>query len=318
MAGDVCQETNDERRGGDDLGVTGLVLATVAAVAFGTGTFIQHMTAQALEMPTGHHRTERGLVRLLLSLVRKPRWLLGQVLAGGGTATQFSALAFAPVAVVEPIVGAGLVVAIVLEAVHQRHRPGPRLAAGLVLCLGGLVTFLLFARASAPRHDPGLFSAAALLILGGALALVARFVPGGRTGSVVAGLAAGGCLGVAVVAVAVPISRFQALGVAETLTDWSPYVAVTVGLLATAATQQAYVRGELAWSLPALTVADPLTATILSVVLLREQLDAATAPIWAGGAVAAALGVALSGASRAGGRVTEAEQAPLERSGRTA
>jgi hypothetical protein len=216
---------------------------------------------------------------------------------------------------VEPIVGAGLVVAIVLEAMHQRHRPGPRLAAGLLVCFGGLVTFLLFSHASAPRHDPGLFSAAALLVLGGTLALTARFAPSGRAGSVISGLAAGGCLGVAVTAVAVPISRFQTQGLADTITDWSPYVAVAVGLLATAATQQAYARGELAWSLPALTVADPLVATTLSVALLREQLDRAAAPIWGAGAVAAAVGVALSAASRAGGGVKGDEPAPLTRSG---
>jgi hypothetical protein len=40
--------------------VIGLVLATTAAVAFGTGTFIQHMTAQAVEAPTGRHRTQHG------------------------------------------------------------------------------------------------------------------------------------------------------------------------------------------------------------------------------------------------------------------
>ena len=289
--------------------VVGLLLASLAAVAFGSGTFIQHMTAVTLE-PPDHHRTRRGLLRLLASLATRPRWLFGQALAGGGTALQFTALAFAPVAVVEPIVGAGLPVALVLEAVRMRRRPRWRLLTGLVLCVAGLVVFLLFSRASSPRRDPGLLSATLLLALGAGLAMVSRFAPGGRVGSVLSGLAAGGCLGVAVVAVAVPIARFQARGLGTALAHWGPYLAGVVGLLATAATQQAYVRGELAWSLPALTVADPLVATTLSVFVLHEQLDQHAAPIWSAGALAAAVGVALSAMSRPAGMVTTAPTTP--------
>jgi hypothetical protein len=166
------------------------------------------------------------------------------------------------------------------------------------------VVFLLFSRASAPHHDPGIYAAGLLLVLGVGLAMIARLVPGGRVGSFLSGMTSGGCLGVAVVAVAIPISRFKADGLLDTLTDWSPYVAAVVGLLATAATQQAYTRGELAWSLPALTVADPLTATVLSVIVLRENLDPSMTAIWASGAGVASVGVALSAMSRASRAIT--------------
>ena len=282
----------------------GFVLASLAAVGFGSGTFIQHVTAVSVEHAESGQRTDRGLVGLLLKLVRNPRWLLGQALAGGGTGLQFSALAFAPVAVVEPIVGGGLAVALVLEAVRERSRPSLRLVIGLLLCIGGLVTFLLTSRASSPDENPGSVTAVILLSLAVGLALISRFVPGGRVGSVLSGFAAGGCLGVAVAAVAIPIAQLRMHGIGDTLTGWTPYVAAVAGLLATAATQQAYARGELAWSLPALTVADPLVATVLSVLVLHETLDSGGTPFWATGAAVAIAGVALSAVSRAGGTLT--------------
>lgn len=291
--------------------VIGLVLAAVAAVAFGTGTFVQHLSTREVEHPDGQHATSRGLIRLLVSLVHRPKWLFGQALAGGGTATQFAALGFAPVAVVEPIVGAGLVVALSMEAVRLRRRPSGRLLLGLALCVGGLVVFLLFSRASEPRRAVGLGGGLLLLGLGLGLGLVSRVAPSGRVGAVVSGTAAGGTLGVAVVAVAVAIHDLQRIGLWDLFTTWRPYVAAGVGIIATAATQQAFARGRLAWSLPALTVADPLTATLLSVLFLGEHLVSSAAPFWAAGAAVAVLGVVLTATTRGARRLTgEEEHAP--------
>jgi hypothetical protein len=284
--------------------VFGVLLACLAAVGFGSGTFLQHITAVSVEQPKTGRRAHLGLADLLWKLIRSRRWLFGQVLASGGTAVQFAALAFAPVAVVEPIVGAGLPVALVLETIRERRWPGPRLVAGLVLCVGGLVTFLLASRASGPRTETHILSAAILLALAVGLALIARLMPGGRVGSALSGVTSGGCLGVAVVAVAIAIARLKGHGVLATFTHWSPYLAAACGLLATAATQQAFARGRLAWSLPALTVADPLVATVLSVLVLHEALVSGAAVWWVSGAVVAIVGVALSAASRAGRSVT--------------
>lgn len=277
----------------------GLLLAAVAAVAFGTGTFVQHLSAREVKNPEGHRPTGLGLVQLLASLVRRPQWLLGQALAGGGTGTQSAALAFAPIAVVEPIVAAGLVVALTLEAVRLRHRPSPRLLIGLVMCVAGLIVFLLFSQASGPSQVLSLGGGLLLLSAALVLALVSRFAPSGRVGSVISGTAAGATLGVAVVAVAAALHGIVEEGV-DVLATWRPYVAFATGFLATAATQQAYTRGRLAWSLPALTVADPLVATLLSVLLLGERLVRAGTPVWASGAALAIVGVILTASTRSG------------------
>jgi drug/metabolite transporter (DMT)-like permease len=279
--------------------VIGLVLAVLAAIGFGTGTFIQHISAVAVECPPPHHRTRHGLLGLLGALLIQPRWLLGQALAGGGTALQFGAMAFAPVTVVQPVVAIGLPVALVLEVVRERRRPAKRLAAGVVLCVLGLVMFVLFARAGSAPQAPGWLAAAVLIGLVGAFSLLGRFAPGGRVGAAFAGLGAGGALGVATVSAAVPLHRFLAGGLTALPTHWSPYVAVAAGVLATAASQQAYARGELAWSLPALTVCNALTATFLAVLVLREPVDMGSAPLWSAGAALAVVGVLVASITHA-------------------
>lgn len=294
--------------------VTGLVLASAAAIAFGSGTFVQHLCARSTELPSAHRR-RRGLLHLLLTLVTQPRWLAGQALAGAGTGFQAAAMAFAPVVLVQPVIAAGLPVAIVLEAIRERRHPGWRLCAAVVLCVAGLVLFVLFSRAGLPATAPGPEAAAVLFVLSLAFAVTARVVPHGPVGGLFSGAAAGAALGVAAVCTAIPIHRLQALGVVAVLEHWSPYLAVAAGLLATAAAQQAYAHGHLALSLPALTVVNTLVAAALSVALLHEHLEAATAPVWGVGVVLAVGGVAMTarlGARRGAGSggLPEGGQAP--------
>lgn len=271
--------------------VIGLMLAAAAAVGFGSGTFVQHLSAVAVEHPNDRHRTEAGLIALLGRLVKEPRWLLGQVLTGSGSALQFIAMAFAPVAIVQPVIATGLPVAVGLEIIRERRMPSARLIAGMAMCVVGLVLFVLFARAQGEVHPPGAIAAVVLLGLAVASAIGARLAASGQLGALVSGACAGGCLGVAAVCAALPVHRFQELGLAGMLVHWSPYVAVAAGVLAIAASQQAFARGELAWSLPALTVANTFVATAMSVLLVHERLDAAATPLWATGAVIAVVGV---------------------------
>lgn len=165
----------------------------------------------------------------------------------------------------------------------------------MALCVAGLVVFVLFSRARSELHPPGLAAAAVLLGLALAFALAARFVPSGPVGTLISGAAAGGGLGVATVCAAAAIHRFQADGLIPMLTHWSPYLAAVTGFLATAATQQAYARGALAWSLPALTVGNTLVATAVSVLLVHERLDLGTAPAWTCGGLLALIGVTIIG-----------------------
>ena len=277
----------------------GLALAVLAAVGFGTGTFVQHMSAVAVEGPTANHRTRHGLLGLLAMLLTRPRWLLGQALSGSGSALQFGAMAFAPVAVVQPLIAIGLPVALVLEVARERRLPAKRLAAGVTLCVGGLIMFVLFSRAGEAPHGPNWLTGVVLVGLAAGFALLGRFAPGGPVGAALSGTGAGGAVGVAAVTSSLPIHQLQSGGVLSLLTHWSLYTAIVVGVLSTAASQQAYARGELAWSLPAVTVVNTLVATCLAVLLLHEPVDMGTVPLWSVGAALAVTGVVIASITQA-------------------
>ena len=81
----------------------GLLLATLAAVLFAVGAVLQHEAADLSRTPSGLS---------LRLLVRRRRWMLGQASTMLGTGSQVAALAVAPVAVVQPMLAAALVVAL--------------------------------------------------------------------------------------------------------------------------------------------------------------------------------------------------------------
>ncbi|HUY50297.1 MAG TPA: hypothetical protein VMV92_32090 [Streptosporangiaceae bacterium] len=71
--------------------------ALVAAFCFALGSLVQQGVAV--------RETRTGILsfRLLLSLVRQPRWVAGVLLAAGSFAVQGLALAFGPLTLVQPL-----------------------------------------------------------------------------------------------------------------------------------------------------------------------------------------------------------------------
>src|ERR1700710_1782738 len=94
--------------------LAGLLIAALAAILFAVGAVLQHEAA-------ADSTSSSGLS--LARLVRRPRWVFGQTSTMLGTASQVVALAFAPVAVVQPMLAVGLVVALGLRAVRLRQVP---------------------------------------------------------------------------------------------------------------------------------------------------------------------------------------------------
>jgi hypothetical protein len=265
--------------------LVGVALALAAAVLFALGTVAQQEVAVA--DATEHDRL--GLLRLL----RSRTWLLGQgatLLAAG---LQVLALAFAPVTLVQPLLALGLVLALGLRLARERRSPVRTELVGAVLTAGGLGAFLLAAR-PVPGQDvrpgTGLTGAAVLVavVVVGAAALLRT----GRVGAVVGGSAAGVALGLAAVLTSAALAGLRADG-ASTLLTTAPWAAAGVAVLAEVACQQAFSRGALAWSLPALTVLDPLAAVPAAHLLLGERLVPALTHVWLPAAAVAVAGVVL-------------------------
>src|SRR4051794_6283639 len=164
--------------------LAGLLLAALAAVLFALGAVLQHEAADL-------SRTPGGLS--LRMLVKRRRWMLGQGATVLGTATQVAALAVAPVAVVQPMLAVGLVVALGIRAVRTRMAPVKVELIGAALTTGGLVVFLLAAQPQKGTHQPPPSSIAVLaaVVLSIALVMGATLLGHGAHGALACGAAAG-------------------------------------------------------------------------------------------------------------------------------
>jgi drug/metabolite transporter (DMT)-like permease len=206
-------------------------------------------------------------------LVRRPAWLAAQGAGGIGVALHAAALRSGPVALVQPLLAGGLVVALALGAwVDRRHGRLDRGQWGAALAVVvGLASFLLAARPSAGAATaPGAAVAAVAggaLLLAGAAALWTR-PPGRPHRALVRGVAAGICFGVTGLLLkqllGVPLPSWSAAGTAAEL--------AAVAIAGVALSQAAFAAGPLVASLPVTTVLEPAIGVLLAGPLFGEVL----------------------------------------------
>lgn len=263
----------------------GTVLAGVSALLFAVGSVAQQeVTADS---------SAGGQVRWR-SVLAHPGWLASQAATVLAALVQVAALALAPVAIVQPVLAGGLVIALALRTLRDHRWPRPAEVAGAVLAAGGLAMFLVLAQ---PGHGNAAHLAAGVIAALSAVVVVlmlavARLVRG-RAGALVCGLAAGVGLGVAAVLISAALDVLQHRGLPAALMSASLWAALATALAAMYCSQVAFSRGPLSLSLPALSVIDPLAAVVAAGILLHEPLSLKHVLIWAPAAVVAAAGVAL-------------------------
>lgn len=142
----------------------GLGLALVAAVA----------NAQAVVQQAGEDQQspDREAMRasLLVRLARRPRWLGGAALMVVAGVAQISALAFAPIAVVQPTLSSSQLVLLAIARVRLGERVGRWEVAGAIAIMIGLAAVVY----AAPHHSSVMVGAGRLapplaLVTGAAL-----------------------------------------------------------------------------------------------------------------------------------------------------
>lgn len=264
----------------------GTILAALAAVLLAVGSVLQHDAAAAV--------ADGGRLQFR-DLLRRPIWLVGQAGTLAGTALQVAALALAPVAIVQPLLAGGLVVALALRAWRTRCWPTRSEVFGAVLTAVGLAVFLVAARpaANAPHHQPPLLAVIGAVVLGLAVVAVAMRVRRPPYGALACGIAAGLTTGLAAVLISSTLEKLTQHGLLAALEGPELWGAVVTAIAAQFAAQQAFSRGALNWSLPALTVLDPLAAVPAARYLLGERLEPGHAAVWLPAGLIAAVGVVL-------------------------
>jgi len=245
-----------------------IVLALAAALMFGVTSVLQHSAAATVD---AKHSMRPGLI---LELVRRPRWLLGNVTDVAGFAFQFLALRHGALLVVQALLVTGLLFTLPMAAAlaHRRLSRGEWLSAvGLVT---GLAVFLALANPS--RGRPGATGAGWAAVLGcagvavGVLVLGAPAEPGRARARRLG--AACGVLFAVTAALAKASGHVLHQGIIEGLMSWEPYAWLLVAGFGFLLVQSAIHAGPLDASMPLLVVADPLTSALIGVGAFHERI----------------------------------------------
>ena len=268
-----------------------LGLAAGASVVFAVANNLQRGAASVVPVDAG------GPVRLLLRLLRTPRWLLGSTLAVAALALHAVALGRGGVILVQSVLASGLVVALGMEALRERRSLHWRELTGACVLVAGVVLVLAWGRPAGGRPIGLRVQAVtfAVLLLVAAVGLVnssARRHP--NRAAVAMAAAAGGCFAVDAVFLKGVSNWLDDLDALPALTCMAGFAVAS--FLGNLLVQRAYQRAPLRVALPAVTAADPLAAFLIGLVILGETLRSGPVAITAVivGLISIAAGIVLT------------------------
>ena len=254
-----------------------MVIAVIAAIAagcmFAVGSVLQQSAAR--ETPA-----EESLSwRLLVDLAHRPRWLLGIGSDVVSFALQALALAFGPLALVQPLAVTGLLFAVPLAVRRRGRRLHSREWLGTIAVAGGLAAFLTAASPSEglPQTTPWrwfliLVAVAGVMALGIGLGRLS----GGTLRPTMYGVAAATAFGL-LAALTKASTHLLSEGAAPFFTAWQPYGMAVVAILGAIVQQSAFQAGPLPASLPVMDAVEPTVAVFIGVFAFNEHVG--TSPL---------------------------------------
>jgi hypothetical protein len=246
-----------------------LALAFGGAVCYAVAAVSQQRCAARVDSRPGFDAA------LVLRLARTRGWQLSMIAVVAGYALHAGALGLGRLVIVEPVIPLGLLMALVLGARAEGRRLCWSEWTAAVATVAGLAIFLVAAKPTggsriAPASSLGLAATVAILAAG-ACWLVTRRVSAPHRAvplSVAGGLAAGVTDSLTkTVAPLTGVQHFALLG------DVRLWLLALTGLLALTLQQNAYRAAGLAASLPAFVVLQPLTGSVLGLMIYHERVS---------------------------------------------
>jgi len=265
-----------------------IAAALAAAVLYGAGAAVEQRQAAAAPVSSA------GRPRLLFLLARQPLWLLGIAVQIGGFAAHAVALRSGPLATVQMLVSAELIVAVVIVRIWSGRPLGRACWAAALTVVAAVAAFL---ELTSPGHghaagQPGYAAAAGLgaAVTGaGALAAaVAGLRAAGRRRAVFLAVAAGladSCSAVVTMA----FSHVASHGLPALAASWTLYALAVSGAGNVLLTQTAYQAGRPMTTLPVIAAVTPVASAAVGIGLLGETPRTGLA-----GGVAAGLAVLIA------------------------
>ncbi len=270
-------------------------VALASAACFAVASALQQRAARA-EPP---HPTMDP--RLLLRLARRRLWLAGGLADLAGVGLQALALTLGGLALVQPLLASGLILAVPLEAALDRRPPGRRDLAAALLAAAGLSAFLLAAAPAGGVPEPSTRAWAWTAVATGPV-VAGCLLAGGRSAgarrATYLGLATGVMYGVTAALLKACAERL-ATDPITLLGRWQLYALIVIGVAALVLNQNAFQDGPLAAPLTALTLADPAVGVLIGATAFQESISAAgpRTPAVAVAAIAMACGIWLASRS---------------------
>jgi len=260
---------------GIDLRWLAVFLALIGAVALAFGAQWQNDAVGEQQGKGAQTHGSLGL-KQMLSLLRRPRWLVGTGLLGLAVVFQISALSLAPLIVVQPLGAIALVVTSVLNARISRTRLNRATVIAITLCVSGVFGFVVTASTIAQEYvltDTQMWEILSILavILVVLVTLAIRHAKRGKAIYFVAG--AGVLYGFVATLTKVVIQRIY-----QGQFEW--VTALCLVMLAGAVSlggwfvQSAYASGPPDLVIAGLTVIDPMVAVVIAGTILGEAHQA--------------------------------------------
>jgi drug/metabolite transporter (DMT)-like permease len=255
-----------------------VVAALLAALCYAIGAALEQKEASAAATQRVVHPG------LLWQVLQRPVWLAGFAVMAVGEVLHVLALAWAPLAVVQPIGVTTVLFALPIGALVARRRPRlPELAAAAVTVAGlaALLTGMKVSTAEPALSGHDLAVLAPVAVGGLALLTLVALRASGALRTLLLGCGSGAAFGVTAALVRLLTHRVEVHG-ASGLVGWvTPVIAVTAvaGLLLE---QGAYKSGHLGVAVAGYTVTDPLVAVVLGAWVLHQPARASH-PLWAAG-----------------------------------
>ena len=245
-----------------------VTLALLSAATFAISTSVQHQAAEKAP------ESAQSVVALLGYLVRRPLWLLGQLLATCAFALHASALHAGPIAVVQPIVVSGIVWAVPARAAISRRMPSVTELRAVLVTAAGLAVFLVASDPTA-GEDASLGAGTIALIGLGVLVAVAAEVAASRVSeprrkAFFLGVVGGVLFGLVAGFLKLTLQELNDGGLGAMLLAWPTYGVLLAGAGGVLTNQRAYRTAGLSASMPALNIVNGLTSLVIGFTVFSE------------------------------------------------
>ena len=290
------------------------LICLFSASGFAASNALQHRVAGTVPASVAHHA-----IGVLAQVVRKPLWLLAATISFSALLLHATALKFGSIALVQPLMLVGVVIAVPVRAALDLTTPTWRELRAVLITVAGLAMFVWGVNPVASTTRPSPMPAVLMVFVGVGTAVVvlltSRRLTGrphqqasilGATAGVMFGLTAGL---LKLIGTAVPSGH--PAGAAVLIA-----ALIGVGVLGTAMNQRAYQIAPLSVSMPVLNVLDVLVAVTFGVLVFHEAPGHGPAVLALQLIALSCLAVGLREVARLGTRAAPSE--PVTTAGRRA